>query len=82
MMLSLSRMSHPDYLSVVPVKAVFTLEPTVIPVCSSLDIPVLRNGRCGEKEPRIRSTFSFSCHPLEKQVDDSSPLFAEVPIVI
>lgn len=81
-MLSLSRMSHSAYLSVVPVTAMFTLGPTVFPICSSLDLPVLKNGRCGEKEPRNKSTFSFTCHPLEEQVDEPSPLSAKVPVVI
>lgn len=81
-MLSLSRVSHPDYLSVVPVKTVFTLGPTVFPICSSLDLPVLKNSRCGEEEPKIKSTFSFTCHLLEKQVDEPSPLSAKVPVVI
>lgn len=59
----------------------FHIGATLFPICSSL-LPVLKNGRCGEKESSIKSTLSFTCHSLENQVDEPSLFSAKVRVVI
>lgn len=55
---------------------------TLFPICCSLGLTVVKNGRCGEKEPRIKITYLFTCHLLEKRVDEQNPFSSKVPVVI